>query len=86
MTSQPYTGSLRSSGAFERVADEYGVTEDSFRGWAVSGDIPTGWHLRMFARLCAMEKTVDPVIFGFREESKVARALLRDGHANNGCH
>ncbi len=40
------------------------------------GHIPNGWHLRMFARVVGMEKTVDPVVFGFTDE-RLAAALTR---------
>jgi hypothetical protein len=68
-------GLLEEFGGIERVADAYDTPEDVVRAWAIHGHIPNGWHLRMFARLCAMEKTVDPVVFGFREDSEAARAL-----------
>ncbi len=69
-------GLLEEFGGIERVADEYDVPADSVRGWAVSGNIPAGWHLRMFARLCALEKTVDPVVFNFTDDG-LATALTR---------
>jgi opacity protein-like surface antigen len=68
-------GLIEEFGGIESVAEEYDVPTDSVRGWAVHGNIPTGWHLRMFGRLCAVGKTVDPTVFGFREDSDVARAL-----------
>jgi hypothetical protein len=81
-------GLLEEFGGFKQVADEYDQPEAVVRGWAVSGHVPNGWHLRMFARLCAREKTVNPAIFGFREEDKVAVALTRlmSGRAEGGAH
>ncbi len=70
-------GSSRSSGEIERVADDYDVPEDDVRKWAVHGHISDGRHLRMFARLAAMEKTVDPAVFGFHEDDSRAVALTR---------
>jgi hypothetical protein len=70
-------GLIEEFGGIESVAEEYGTPDDSVREWAVHGNIPTGWHLRMFARLCAMEKTVYPVIFGFRQDDSRAIALTR---------
>jgi hypothetical protein len=68
-------GLIEEFGGIESVAEEYGTPDDSVREWAVHGNIPTGWHLRMFARLCAMEKTVDPAVLGFREDDRAAVAL-----------
>ena len=76
-------GLVEQFGGIERVADEYGVPEDSVREWSVHGHIPSGWHLRMFARLIALEKTVDPAVFGFQADSPAAvalTALMRDAH------
>ncbi len=84
-------GLIEEFGGIEIVAEEYGVPDDSEREWAVHGNIPTGWHLRMFGKLCALGKTVDPTVFGFREEDRAAVALTqlmhdarlyREGHAD----
>ncbi len=45
--------------------------------WALSGFIPTGWHLRLFGRVAAMRKTISPTVFGFDETDEEARALSR---------
>ena len=41
----------------------------------ISGNIPTGWHLRLFAWVCAIGKTISPSVFGFRYDNKAGLAL-----------
>jgi hypothetical protein len=73
---QTVYGLLKAFGGFEAVASDYtgGPAEDIER-WAIGGSIPTGWGLRMFARACAMDLTVNPSVWGFAEDDDAANGL-----------
>lgn len=61
-------GLVKAFGGFEATAAEYGISTEQVERWAVSGFISTGWHLRMFAKVCAMGLTVNPSVFGFWDD------------------
>lgn len=58
-------GLLEVFGGFESTAEAYDVAVPGVRHWAVTGNIPTGWHLRMLAHAWSLGKTVDPRVWGF---------------------
>ena len=64
-------------GGMEATAREYDTPLDRVKEWAISGDIPPGWHLRIFGQVCALGKTIDPIVFVFREDDEAASALSR---------
>ena len=74
---QSVYGLIKAFGGFEAVASDYGVTAESIENWAISGSIPTGWALRVFARACAMGLTVNPSVFGFWDDDEAGQALAR---------
>lgn len=51
------------------------VLPDALAMWAYYGQIPTGWHLRLCAKLVAGGFAVFPEVFGFNRTSRDARAL-----------
>ena len=67
---------------------EIGVAATEPRRWAISGHIPPGWHLRLYAKTLMLEKTVAPAVWGFGESDEAGRALVhaaslfREGGAN----
>jgi len=69
------TGLVDALGGEDAVAKELGVTPQSVRAWGISGHIPTGWHLRLFAWVCVINKTISPSVFGFRDRNKAGLAL-----------
>jgi hypothetical protein len=73
-------GLVKAFGGFEATAAEYGIATEQVEKWAVSGFIGTGWHLRMFARACAMGLTVNPSVFGFWDDHEGGQALARLMH------
>ena|SRR5665647_1563300 len=84
-------GLIKAFGGFEATAAEYGIATEQVERWAVSGFISTGWHLRMFGRVCAMGKTIAPSVWGFSEDDEAGQAiahlmydarLAREGGAN----
>ena len=69
------TGLVDALGGEDAVAKEFGVTPQSVRAWGISGHIPNGWHLRLFAWVCVINKTISPSVFGFRDRNKAGLAL-----------
>jgi hypothetical protein len=53
------------------VARWLNLSQPAVANWKVRGEVPAGWHLRIFARLKQERRMVDPVIFGLtREEAR----------------
>jgi hypothetical protein len=73
-------GLVKAFGGFEATAAEYGIATEQVEKWAVSGFIGTGWHLRMFGRVCAMGKTINPSVWGFSENDEAGQALAQLMH------
>lgn len=73
---QTVYGLIKAFGGFGAVASDYtsGPADDIER-WAISGSIPTGWHLRMFARASVMGLTVNPSVWGFAEDDEAGNGL-----------
>jgi hypothetical protein len=67
-------GLIEAFGGIDAVSDEYRTTSETVNAWAVSGNIPTGWSLRMFGKVCGMGKTINPAVFGFRENDEAGQA------------
>ncbi len=76
---QTVYGLIKAFGGFEAVAAEYTFdsSAEDIEQWAIGGSIPTGWHLRMFARACGMGLTVNPSVFGFWDDDEAGQALAR---------
>lgn len=68
-------GLIELLGGEDAVAEEFDITSEAVRKWAISGHIQTGWHLRLFAMVCALGKTISPSVFGLREDDEEAVAL-----------
>jgi hypothetical protein len=84
-------GLIEAFGGMDAFAEELDVSPDSVRDWAIHGYIPNGWHLRLFAKVCALDKTIAPSVFGFRDDDPAGRALaslMRDArlHREGGEH
>src|SRR5271169_339314 len=73
-------GLIEAFGGMDAFAEELDVSPDSVRDWAIHGHIPNGWHLRLFARVCALDKTIAPSVFGFRADDQAGQALARLMH------
>ena len=50
-------GLFEALGGDKAVARELGVPATEPRRWAISGCIPPGWHLRLYAKTLLLEKT-----------------------------
>ncbi len=79
---QTVYGLINAFGGFNETAAEYHVAAEQVEKWAVSGFIPTGWGLRMFAHACALDLTVNPSVFGFWDDDAghayALTCLMRD--------
>ena len=65
----------RCLGGSKAVAIEFDLDQGETRRWEVSGHIPPGWHLRLFAKTLLLERTVAPVVFGFPADGEDWQAL-----------
>lgn len=70
-------GLIQAMGGYSATAREFGVALDEPRRWELTGRIPPGWHLRVFAKVLLLEQTVAPVVFGYPSESDGWQALTR---------
>jgi len=70
-------GLAHALGGMSALAEDLGVSPDAVEKWAITGDIPNGWHLRLFAKACALGKGVNPCVWGFSESDEEALALSR---------
>jgi len=69
-------GMIEALGGDRIVARDLGISPQKVREWTISGDIPSGWHLRLFGRACRFGKTVSPAVFGFRDDDEGAHGLV----------
>jgi len=46
------------------VAHWLGISQPAVANWKVRGQIASGWHLRILARLKQERRLVDPALFG----------------------
>jgi hypothetical protein len=58
-------GLFEALGGIEATSKSYDLAMPGIHKWAVTGNIPTGWHLRMFAHAWSLGKTTDPRVWGF---------------------
>jgi hypothetical protein len=77
---QAVYGLIKAFGGFEATAAEYGIATEEVERWAIYGSIPTGWALRVFARVCVMGLTVNPSVFGFADDDEAGHALAQLMH------
>jgi hypothetical protein len=68
---------IEALGGVAAVAEEYWTLPSRVKDWAVSGDIPPGWHLQMLGESAFHEKTVAPEAFGFTDEDRPAQGLAK---------
>jgi hypothetical protein len=68
---------IHAIGGHSAIAREFGIALDEPRRWELSGHIPPGWHLRVFARVLLLEKTVAPVVLGYPADCDGWQALAR---------
>jgi hypothetical protein len=68
-------GLAEAFGGIDGLADYTDAAPQAVKDWTISGRMPMGWHLRLFAKLAAMGKTVDPAVFGFDANAEEAQAL-----------
>jgi hypothetical protein len=69
------TALIDALGGDTAVANWLGISQPAVANWKVRGHIPTGWHLRIAARLSKEKKAIDPAVFGLSPEE--ASALFR---------
>jgi hypothetical protein len=72
-------------GGERSVAAELDVDAGEPRRWTLTGHIPPGWHLRLFAKILLLKRSVAPAVFGFPDDYtdwqalEAAAALYREG-------
>lgn len=49
------------------VASEFGISQPAVNQWKARGEIPGGWHLRIWAWAKRLRLSVDPVVFGLSD-------------------
>ncbi len=81
-------GLIEALGGIDAVANDCGTSACDVKRWAVRGNIPTGWHLRLFSLVNLTGKSVDPSIFGFevldphwRGLTQMQQLAMRDSEA-----
>jgi len=70
-------GLIQALGGFTAVAERVWTTEARVEQWAVTGSIPTGWHLRAFGEAYFLGKTVAPDVFQMGDWCPGAHGLAR---------
>ncbi len=68
-------GLFEAFGGIEATSQAYDVMPAGVHRWAMTGNIPTGWHLRMFAHACTLGKTTDPRVWGFESQDPAFQSL-----------
>lgn len=68
-------GLIEAFGGFDETSRSYDVAPEAARNWATTGNIPTGWHLRMFAHAWSLGKTTDPLVWGFEAQDPAFLSL-----------
>lgn len=59
---------IEALGGDTAVASELGISQPAVANWKVRGEIPGGWHMRLFARVTARGMTMDTCsVFGLPE-------------------
>jgi hypothetical protein len=46
------------------VAGRFNIGQSAVSNWNMRGEIPTGWHLRIYLSIRQMGMDVDPEVFG----------------------
>lgn len=60
------------------VAEWLCITQGAVANWKQRGEIPGGWHMRLYARLLAEGQDVDLAVFGLSDpDAEVFRRALR---------
>ncbi len=54
------------------LAADLDISQPAVANWKVRGEIPSGWHMRLYARVIAMGKTIDPAVFGLTPQEAAA--------------
>jgi hypothetical protein len=69
------------------LAADLDISQPAVANWKVRGEIPSGWHMRLYARVIAMGKTIDPAVFGLtaQESAAINRLSPRTPSAGNGA-
>lgn len=55
-------------GGDTQVAAWLSISQPAVANWKIRGEIPGGWHLRIYARLLADGFDCDPAVFGLSQE------------------
>ena len=63
------------------VAAWLDISQPAVANWKVRGEIPGGWHMRLFARVVGMGMTIDPAVFGLTPSESVAINRVAAGNA-----
>jgi len=74
-------GLIAALGGDTAVAAWLGVSQPAVANWKARGDIPGGWHMRLFARVVQMGMTIDPAVFGLTPSEAVAINRVAAGNA-----
>jgi len=78
---QSIEGLVSALGGDTAVAAWLGVSQPAIANWKVRGEIPGGWHMRLFARVVGMGLTIDPAVFGLTPSESIAIDRVAAGNA-----
>ena len=53
------------------------IGSNAVTNWSLRGEVPSGWHLRIYIELCKRGRTVNPAVFGLTDEE--AAPLMHRG-------
>ena len=68
-------GLIDAMGGSQAVAGELDLDHGETRRWEVSGCIPAGWHLRLFAKALVLKHSVAPAVFDLPADGEEWQAL-----------
>lgn len=62
------------------VADRFNIGQSAVSNWIMRGEIPPGWHLRIYLEAEKRDMEIDPEVFGIDQETApAAKKKLRGG-------
>jgi hypothetical protein len=66
-------GLISALGGDTAVANDLGISQPAVANWKVRGEIPGGWHMRLFAKVIELELAMDlQAVFGLTKAEAAA--------------
>jgi len=60
---------IEAFGGASELGRQLGITQEAISMWRVRGEIPPGWHYKLFVEGRLVGLDVDPSVFGYEAES-----------------